>query len=93
MICQELEHRKVGKLVNVNTDGFYYLIDSKEKLNEFEKIMKDFELKTGITFSYNIIDSGIFAQKDVNNYIIYDKKNNKIKTKGGMVNRYNTDRI
>lgn len=86
MINQDLKSRGIGKLIQVNTDGFYYEID-KSELNAFEAVMDYYEMYLDITFDRDIISKGKIVQKDVNNYIIYDEETGKVKAKGA-VNKY-----
>lgn len=92
MIAQDLKKQNIGELANVNTDGFYYLVNNEEQLNKFMEIMKGYEKLTGINFDYDIIRNGIFSQKDVNNYVIANFDNKHIKVKGAMLNRFDGSR-
>lgn len=71
---------------NLNTDGIWAIIH-KDKLNNLLDIFNKWMNKTGLELSMDIIKKFKVVQKDVNNYIIYDKEKNLIEVKGQDVNK------
>lgn len=72
-------------VININTDGVAYTIDSDKDL----KIKQDWEKEFQLTLDIKYFKRWI--QKDVNNYIAVDDKN-KVKVKGGDVNKYHDNK-
>lgn len=77
------------KLVNINTDGVAF-VDDPGKGDLYERICRKWEQEfKGLTLEVDEFDSWI--QKDVNNYVA--TKDDRIKVKGGEVNKYQTNRF
>lgn len=74
-----------AKIININTDGVAYTLDG----NDDEKVASNWEKEFNLS-----LDTDYFKkwwQKDVNNYIALTDKD-KIKVKGGDVNKYHEDK-
>lgn len=70
-------------IVNINTDGVAFVPHS----DMYERVYKDWEKEFSMELEEKEYD--LFLQKDVNNYIAV--KGDKLKCKGGDVNRYKED--
>lgn len=75
----------VCKLIQSNTDGILVKIDSDKEYEEFCRIVKEWETRTGLVMEFSEFDRLI--QGDVNNYIIV--KDDDTKTKGAYVKKLN----
>ena len=73
----------VCKLIQSNTDGILVKIDSDEEYDEFCRIVKEWETRTGLVMEFSEFDR--LFQGDVNNYIIV--KGDDIKSKGAYVKK------
>lgn len=82
-LCKRLS--STCKIININTDGVAFTTNNDRYLKVKEQWEKDFNLK----LEEDNFD--LFIQKDVNNYI--GVKGDKIKCKGGDVNKYNEDKF
>lgn len=82
-LCKRLS--STCKIININTDGVAFITNNDRYLKVKEQWEKDFNLK----LEEDNFD--LFIQKDVNNYI--GVKGDKIKCKGGDVNKYNEDKF
>ena len=82
-LCKRLS--STCRIININTDGVAFTTNNDRYLKVKEQWEKDFNLK----LEEDNFD--MFIQKDVNNYI--GVKGNKIKCKGGDVNKYNGDKF
>jgi hypothetical protein len=71
------------EIINVNTDGVGFTTDS----DDYVKVWKGWEQDFRLTLEEDRFD--LFVQKDVNNYI--GVKGDRLKCKGGDVNRYEGD--
>lgn len=69
------------EILNVNTDGIYFKVDSMETLEEIKVLSKEWETRTGLDLEYEIYNR--MYQKDVNSYVIVDEKG-KYKGKGAF---------
>jgi DNA polymerase elongation subunit (family B) len=84
-------------LINTNTDGLIFKVESIKDLEELKKICKIWEDRTRFKLGYKIYSKII--QKDVNNYILIKNKNEydivnttdkvDIKSKGTYVKKLN----
>ena len=75
-----------ARIININTDGVAYMINSDADMRVKEDWEKEFNLTLGLDkFKY-------WIQKDVNNYIAVTDKD-EIKVKGGDVNKYHSNRF
>lgn len=75
----DLLYRDGADLINVNTDGVFFI-------GNYENAKREFEQMTGLVLELDKYDK--FVQKDVNNYIALSTTG-KVKTKGGDVSRFN----
>ncbi|WP_314396347.1 hypothetical protein [Leptotrichia shahii] len=82
-LCKRLS--STCRIININTDGVAFTTNNDRYLKVKEQWEKDFNLK----LEEDNFD--LFIQKDVNNYI--GVKGDKIKCKGGDVNKYNEDKF
>lgn len=82
-LCKRLSN--TCKIVNINTDGVAFITDSEE----YKEVWKEWEKEYKFTLEEDTFD--VLIQKDVNNYI--GVKGDKIKCKGGYVNRYAGDNL
>lgn len=82
-LCKRLS--STCRIININTDGVAFTTNNDKYLKVKEQWEKDFNLK----LEEDNFD--LFIQKDVNNYI--GVKGDKIKCKGGDVNKYNEDKF
>ena len=82
-LCKRLSN--TCGIININTDGVAFTTNNDRYLKVKEQWEKDFNLK----LEEDNFD--LFIQKDVNNYI--GVKGDKIKCKGGDVNKYNEDKF
>lgn len=82
-LCKRLSN--TCRIININTDGVAFTTNNDRYLKVKEQWEKDFNLK----LEEDNFD--LFIQKDVNNYI--GVKGDKIKCKGGDVNKYNEDKF
>lgn len=73
-------------LIQSNTDGVMFKLSSKNDIEKYKKICKEWEDRTRMSLEHEIINKVI--QKDVNNYIIvHDDRS--IKSKGSYVKKLN----
>ena len=84
-ICEEL-HKAGCKLLNINTDGVFFLAGDRD----YEPIIANFE-KTFEGFSFAVDTYDKFLQRDVNNYIALI--DGKIETKGGGIGGFEADQF
>jgi len=75
------------KHFNLNTDGLYTIV-SKAYLSKLQEKLLEWQNITGLHLAIDIIEKGAVIQKDVNNYILYDEKTGKTKTKGKEVKKW-----
>jgi hypothetical protein len=82
---EQLEQIDNLEIIQFNTDGIYYYMDKKD-LPDYYAITRKLERESGFTIETDVIENGILAQRDVNNYLIVDfnenKKENHSKAKG-----------
>lgn len=86
-LCREL-NRAGYELVNINTDGVAF-VDDPALGDAYKSIWSAWEQKFSMTLELDQFD--YWVQKDVNNYIAVT--GNHIKTKGGEVGKYNTEKL
>lgn len=87
MLCEELELNGI-EVVSANTDGIVIKL-YKTKVDTYLKIIRDFQLKTRLSFDSE--EYLAYIDRDVNNYIAQEI-NGKISFKGAMnPNMYITD--
>lgn len=73
----------VCKLIQSNTDGILVKIDSDKEYDEFCRIVKEWEERTGLVMEFSEFDRLI--QGDVNNYVIVG--GGDVKSKGAYVKK------
>lgn len=83
-LIEKLEDR--WELIQSNTDGVMFKLNSKDDLVEYEKICDEWSKRTRMTLEHDIIKKVV--QKDVNNYLIV-MENGKVKSKGAYVKELN----
>ena len=83
-LIEKLEGR--WELIQSNTDGVMFKLNSKDDLEEYENICNEWCSRTRMTLEHDIINKVI--QKDVNNYLIV-MENGKVKSKGAYVKELN----
>jgi hypothetical protein len=71
------------ELIQSNTDGLYVRLLDDSYFSKVDDICWEWEQRTGMSLEFNQYDE--IYQKDVNNYIIIDRVNNHVKTKGAYV--------
>lgn len=74
------------ELIQSNTDGLFIKIDPDD-FDIVDDICHEWESRTGMDLEFHFFDE-VF-QKDVNNYIMIDRENNRVKTKGSYVKSLN----
>ena len=84
-ICEEL-HKAGCTLLNINTDGVFFLAGDKD----YEPIIAAFE-ETFDGFSFAVDKYDKFLQRDVNNYVALI--DDKIETKGSSIGGFNADQF
>lgn len=72
------------ELIQSNTDGVMFKLNSKDDIPLYEEICKEWELRTRMSLEHDIINKVV--QKDVNNYIIV-MEGGKVKSKGAYVKK------
>lgn len=75
-----------AKIIQSNTDGVLFKIDSMEQMPRIKEICSEWEKRTRMGLEFDIF-VGVY-QKDVNNYLIVDE-NGKYKSKGAYVKELN----
>lgn len=85
-LIEHVEAQTDFKLIQSNTDGVMFKLNSKDDIPVYESICKEWEERTRMTLEHDIINKVV--QKDVNNYIIV-MENGKVKSKGGYVKKLN----
>lgn len=85
-LIEHVEAQTDFKLIQSNTDGVMFKLNSKADIPVYESICKEWEERTRMTLEHDIIEKVV--QKDVNNYIIV-MEGGKIKSKGAYVKDLN----
>lgn len=83
-LIDKLEIAGCGKLIQSNTDGILVKIESDEEYETFEKIVREWEKRTGLVMEFSEFER--VYQKDVNNYLIIG---DGVKGKGAYVKDLN----
>lgn len=73
-------------LIQSNTDGVMFKLESEQDLEEYKKTCDEWCKRTRMTLEHDIIKKVV--QKDVNNYLIV-MENGKVKSKGAYVKELN----
>lgn len=81
-LIDKLEIAGCGKLIQSNTDGILVKIESDEEFETFEKIVREWEKRTGLVMEFSEYER--VYQGDVNSYLIIDKDGD-YKGKGAYV--------
>lgn len=77
------------ELIQNNTDGILVKLKDYEKdFDILDDIVYEWEQRTGMNMDFDTFFGEIF-QKDVNNYLLVDRENGAIKSKGGYVMKLN----
>lgn len=84
-LIDKLEIAGCGKLIQSNTDGILVKIESDEEYETFEKIVREWEKRTGLVMEFSEFER--VYQGDVNNYLIIGKDG--VKGKGAYVKDLN----
>lgn len=80
----ELEFGDRAEFIQGNTDGVMFKFNSKEDVQKYLEICKEWSKRTRMNLDHDFIEKII--QKDVNNYI-YVKEDGSIKSKGAYVKK------
>lgn len=80
----ELAFGDRAEFIQGNTDGVMFKFNSKEDVDKYLEICKEWSKRTKMNLDHDFIKKII--QKDVNNYI-YVKEDNSIKSKGAYVKK------
>lgn len=85
-LIEHIESKTSFKLIQSNTDGVMFKLNSKDDIELYESICKEWEERTKMTLEHDFISKVV--QKDVNNYIVV-MENGKVKSKGAYVKSLN----
>ncbi|WP_419724922.1 hypothetical protein [Terrisporobacter petrolearius] len=80
----ELTFGNRAEFIQGNTDGVMFKFNSKEEVDKYLEICKEWSKRTKMNLDHDFIKKII--QKDVNNYV-YVKEDNSIKSKGAYVKK------
>lgn len=80
----ELEFGDRAQFIQGNTDGVMFKFNSKEDVDIYLEICKQWSIRTKMELEHDFIKKII--QKDVNNYV-YIKENGSVKSKGAYVKK------
>lgn len=83
-LIEHIEAKTKFKLIQSNTDGVMFKLNSKDDLPVYEEICKEWEERSRMSLEHDIINKVV--QKDVNNYIIV-MEGGKVKSKGAYVKK------
>lgn len=86
-LIEKAESVQGCKLIQSNTDGLIYEVDSQETKEKLISVCKEWEERTRMGLGYDDITE--IWQKDVNNYI-FRFANGELERKGGYVKELNT---
>lgn len=76
------------KVLQINTDGIYVLVESMTEVSPVIDIMHSFENRSKLELEIEVFEHGKLIQKDVNNYILIDEDDKKhYKSKGAYVKK------
>lgn len=81
-LIEKLENKFM--LIQSNTDGVMFKLNSKDDIPLYEEICKEWEKRTRMTLEHEIITKVV--QKDVNNYIVIHE-DGEVKSKGAYVKK------
>lgn len=73
------------EILQVNTDGIYFLAKDMDAVNKIKKIAAEWEQRTKLDLEWDVYEKGKLVQKDVNNYLLIDKTTGDYKCKGAYV--------
>ncbi|MEG0309144.1 MAG: hypothetical protein RR636_14465 [Clostridium sp.] len=83
-LIEHIESQTSFKLIQSNTDGVMFKLNSESDIPVYKYICKEWEERSRMTLEHDIINKVI--QKDVNNYIIV-MDGEKVKSKGAYVKK------
>lgn len=90
MLLDLIEHLERAlpkfRLIQSNTDGILIKLDKYEDFDIVDDTVYEWEKRTGMEMEIDTFIGELF-QKDVNNYLIVDRENGAIKTKGAYVKK------
>jgi len=73
------------EILQVNTDGIYFLVKDMEIVKQIQTIALEWEHRTNLDLEWDVYENGKLVQKDVNNYLLIDKTTGHYKCKGAYV--------
>jgi DNA polymerase len=92
MLLDLIEHLEKGlpslNLIQSNTDGILIKLNGYDEFDLVDDIVYEWEQRTGMEMEMDTFIGEIF-QKDVNNYLLVDRENGAVKTKGAYVKKLN----
>ena len=74
------------QLIQNNTDGLLVQIDSMDDFDIIDDIVYEWEQRTGLSMDIDTFVGDLY-QKDVNNYLLIDRENGNVKSKGSYVKK------
>lgn len=83
-LIEHVEANTSFKLIQSNTDGVMFKLNSVDDIPVYESICKEWEERSRMSLEHDIINKVV--QKDVNNYIIV-MEDGKVKSKGAYVKK------
>lgn len=83
-LIEHVEANTSFKLIQSNTDGVMFKLNSADDIPVYESICKEWEERSRMSLEHDIINKVV--QKDVNNYIIV-MEDGKVKSKGAYVKK------
>lgn len=83
-LIEHVEANTSFKLIQSNTDGVMFKLNSADDIPVYESICKEWEERSRMSLEHDVINKVV--QKDVNNYIIV-MEDGKVKSKGAYVKK------
>jgi hypothetical protein len=83
-LIDHIESQTSFKLIQSNTDGVMFKLNSEDDIPVYESICKEWEERSRMSLEHDIINKVV--QKDVNNYIII-MEGGRVKSKGAYVKK------
>lgn len=77
----------VSEVLQLNTDGIYVRCETMDDVEKAKKLCAEWEKRTNLNLDIEVFEDGELIQKDVNNYLLIDRKTNKFKRKGAYVKK------
>ena len=75
------------EILQLNTDGIYVRCETMEHVEKVKEIAHAWENRTKLELEIDVFEQGELIQKDVNNYLLIDRKDNHFKRKGAYVKK------